>query len=61
MNLEAFREEVKDWVESHCPATMRLGTVHFEDAYEIYQTDDARAWRDAAAARGWTAPTWPTE
>jgi len=61
MNLDAFREEAKDWVESNCPQSMRLGTVHFEDAYEIYQSDDALAWRDAAAARGWTAPTWPTE
>lgn len=61
MSLDAFREEAKDWVESNCPQSMRLGAVHFEDAYEIYQTDDALAWRDAAAARGWTAPTWPTE
>jgi alkylation response protein AidB-like acyl-CoA dehydrogenase len=61
MSLESFREEVKDWVESNCPASMRLGTVHFEDAYEIYQTDDAKAWLQAAAARGWTAPTWPSE
>lgn len=61
MNLDAFREEAKDWVESNCPQSMRLGTVHFEDAYEIYQSDDALAWRDAAAARGWTAPTWHTE
>ncbi len=61
MSLDAFREEVKDWVESHCPQSMRLGAVHFEDAYELYQTDDAHKWRDAAAARGWTAPTWPTE
>ena len=40
---------------------MRLGAVHFEDAYEIYRTDAAIEWRDRAYTRGWTAPTWPTE
>ncbi len=61
MDLDKFREEARDWIESHCPESMRLGAVHFEDAYELYQSDDALAWRDAAATRGWTAPTWPTE
>ncbi len=61
MDLDTFREETRDWVEANCPASMRLGTIHFEDAYDVYQTDDAKAWRDAAAERGWTAPTWPSE
>ncbi len=61
MNLEEFRTETRDWIETHCPTSMRLGSVHFEDAYEIYASDDAKAWLDSAAARGWTAPTWPTE
>jgi alkylation response protein AidB-like acyl-CoA dehydrogenase len=61
MSLEAFRTEVRDFIESNCPDAMRLGAVHFEDAYEVYQTDAAHAWRNAAASRGWTAPSWPTE
>lgn len=61
MSIDTFREEVRDWVEDNCPPAMRLGTVHFEDAYGVYQTDAAHAWRAAAAARGWTAPHWPTE
>ena len=61
MSLDAFREEVRDWVETNCPTEMRLGAVHFEDAYEIYRTDAAHAWRNAAAERGWTAPMWPSE
>ena len=60
MSLDTFREEVRDWLEVSVPASMRLGAIHFEDAYEVYNTDDARQWRDAAAARGWTAPAWPT-
>ncbi len=61
MDLSAFREEVSHWIDANCPTSMRLGTVHFEDAYDLYQTEDAVAWRHAAAARGWTAPTWPVE
>jgi alkylation response protein AidB-like acyl-CoA dehydrogenase len=61
MSQDAFREEVRDFIESNCPEAMRLGSVHFEDAYEIYQSDAANQWRDAAAARGWTAPAWPME
>ena len=61
MSLDSFREETRDWLQSNCPEAMRLGAVHFEDAYEIYQTKEAQAWHEAAAVRGWTAPTWPTE
>ncbi len=61
MSIDAFRKEARAWVEENCPESMRLGAVHFEDAYEIYSSDDARTWRDRAAARGWTAPTWPSE
>jgi alkylation response protein AidB-like acyl-CoA dehydrogenase len=61
MSLDTFREEARDWLEENCPASMRQGVVHFENAYEVYQTDDAHAWRDRAASRGWTAPTWSTE
>ena len=41
MDLNAFREETRDWLESNCPESMRIGAVHFEDAYELYQTDEA--------------------
>ena len=61
MSTEHFREEVRDWLETNCPESMRQGSVHFEDAYEVYQTDDAYMWQERAASRGWTAPTWPSE
>lgn len=61
MSLDAFREETRTFLAESCPESMRGRTVHFEDAYDIYNTDDARAWRDRMAARGWTAPTWPKE
>ena len=61
MSLEAFREETRAWLADNCPESMRQGNIHFEDAHEVYSTDDARLWRDRAAERGWTAPMWPTE
>jgi alkylation response protein AidB-like acyl-CoA dehydrogenase len=60
-DLNAFRTEARDWLEANCPKSMRNRTVHFEDAIEVYSTDDARTWLDRAAERGWTAPTWPAE
>ncbi len=61
MNLEKFRREARDFVEASCPTSMRRGVVHFEDIFEIYETPDAKNWRDAMASRGWTAPTWPAK
>jgi alkylation response protein AidB-like acyl-CoA dehydrogenase len=61
MSLEAFREEARAWLADNCPESMRQGSIHFEDAYEVYSTEDARLWRERAAERGWTAPLWPTE
>ena len=40
---------------------MRGRAVHFEDAYDVYNTDDARLWLGRAAARSWVAPGWPKE
>ncbi|MFV2090832.1 MAG: acyl-CoA dehydrogenase family protein [Pseudomonadales bacterium] len=61
MNLDAFREEARTWLGANCPETMRQGSVHFEDAYEVYNTEDAKLWLERAAERGWTAPMWPRE
>jgi alkylation response protein AidB-like acyl-CoA dehydrogenase len=61
MNLDTFRAETREWLEANCPQSMRNNPFHFEDAHEVYSTDDAIVWRDRMAAKGWTAPTWPTE
>jgi alkylation response protein AidB-like acyl-CoA dehydrogenase len=61
MNLEEFRQETREWLQANCPDSMRNRFFHFEDADEAYDTNDAHAWRDAMAERGWTAPQWPTE
>ncbi len=61
MSLEAFREDARTWLAENCPESMRQGNIHFEDAHEVYSTDDARLWLERAAERGWTAPMWPAE
>ncbi len=60
-DIEAFRLDARAWLDANCPASMRGRTVHIEDIHEVYGTEDARLWRDRAAARGWIAPGWPKE
>ncbi|MFK7914791.1 MAG: acyl-CoA dehydrogenase family protein [Pseudomonadales bacterium] len=60
-DLDTFRAEARAYMEQHCPPSMRNRAVHFEDAFEVYDTDDARSWQQAMAERGWTAPLWPKE
>lgn len=61
MSLEDIRLEARDFIESNCPQSMRNRVVNIENSHEVYDTDDARSWLKAAAERGWTTPTWPTE
>ena len=61
MTLDTFRQEVRDFIDTHCPQSMRNRVVNIENSHEVYDTDDARLWLHAAAERGWTAPTWPKE
>jgi alkylation response protein AidB-like acyl-CoA dehydrogenase len=61
MSLESFRAEVRAYIDEHCPDSMKNRTFHFEDAHEIYSTDDAHRWLNAMAEKGLTTPTWPKE
>ena len=61
MELDTFRQEVRDFIETHCPQSMRNRVVNIENSHEVYDTDDARRWLKVAAERGWTTPMWPTE
>ena len=65
-DLEDFRSEVRDWLETHCPPEVR-GPAAGEDASiwggrkAVFATPAHRAWMEAMGARGWTAPEWPSE
>ena len=60
-DLQAFRNETREWLDANCPQSMRNKMVHFEEAFEIYDNDDARLWKVRCAERGWIAPLWPKE
>ena len=53
--LDAFRQDVRSWLDEVCPANLRPGSATRPSA------DDRKAWLDAFAARGYTTPTWPKE
>ena len=61
IDLNTFREETREWLEANCPESMRNRSFHWEDAHEVYDTEEARSWLKVMAERGWTAPMWPKE
>jgi len=64
-DLDGFRRDAHQWLDAHAPAGVRTPPQHAEDACwggrKTRYPDDVRTWLDVMGARGWTAPTWPTE
>jgi alkylation response protein AidB-like acyl-CoA dehydrogenase len=64
MTLDAFRAETRAWLAENCPASMRTPLAEDEIAWggrrAVWKNPDTKLWLDRMAARGWTAPTWPT-
>ena len=63
--LDSFREATRSWLEANCPASMRTpmkesDTIWGGRRFE-YPSEDAKLWKERMAAKGWTAPTWPTQ
>src|SRR5205085_12396096 len=65
-----FRNEVRDFIGSECPAGIRrrgLGAMFGGGGWDDIRmgTDDYRKlnaeWAKKLADRGWTAPAWPKE
>lgn len=66
-DLEAFRGEVKAWLEANYPAELRDPKVK-SDPEAMWggrafagSSDPQIVWMQRMAAQGWTAPTWPKE
>ena len=65
-DLNAFRQETREWLEANCPDSMREPVRSFEDYYmggrnpEIAHPEQ-KLWCDRMAERGWTVPHWPKE
>ena len=64
--LEAFRSEVRAWLEANCPAEMRE-PMRDESDYcwggrnPTFKNEAQKNWMDVMAERGWTVPDWPKE
>ncbi len=65
-DLDAFRQEVRTWLDENCPQEMRTPMKGFEDAcwggrnYK-FASQAQEDWLRAMAEKGWTVPTWPKE
>ena len=67
-DLDAFREEVREFLAANCPETMR-GPIDQDGPLnwggrkrEFLQPEaDGERWMNVMAERGFTVPTWPKE
>lgn len=64
-STEAFRQEVRDWLEENCPASMRTPMPDNEVVWggrnARFENPDSRVWLERMAEKGWTCPEWPAE
>ncbi|RMF00132.1 MAG: acyl-CoA dehydrogenase, partial [Alphaproteobacteria bacterium] len=62
-DLAAFQEEVRSWLETNCPPSMRTPMPEEETVWggrrETFVNPESRIWLERMAERGWTCPTWP--
>ncbi len=60
--MQDFREEVRDWLETHCPPAARGRGEPITIGTKRPMKDPALlAWRHELGSRGWTVPLWPKE
>ena len=61
-DLQTFREETRDWLESNCPPEMRKpGDVAWGGRNAQFSHPDQKLWLERMGEKGWTCPTWPSE
>ncbi|GGJ61575.1 acyl-CoA dehydrogenase [Sphingopyxis bauzanensis] len=63
-DLDAFRAEVRGWLEANCPAEMREpireeGDVCWGGRNWVFKNDAQKQWLEVCAAKGYTVPDWP--
>ena len=65
MSVDAFRSEVRAWLEENCPASMRTPMPPDEHPgggrRAVWKNPDSKVWLDRMAERGYTVPMWPKE
>jgi acyl-CoA dehydrogenase len=60
---DAFRTEIRNWIETNCPAEMRTPQRGDEDVCWggrnfVFQSDAQKLWLDRCAQAGLTVPDW---
>lgn len=65
-DLSEFRAQTRAWLEDNCPLDIRGPKKGEEDfvwggRHPVFPTPQHRLWLERMAARGWTAPEWPTQ
>lgn len=62
---EAFRKEIREWLEENCPPEMRKPMKDDEIVWggkrEKFKNPASKTWLEAMGERGYTAPRWPKE
>ena len=63
--MDAFAQELRDWLEENCPPSMRTPMAADEfpagGRRATYKNPDTKLWLERMAERGFTAPLWPQE
>jgi acyl-CoA dehydrogenase len=62
--LQAFRQDIRSWLEAHCPPEMRQPITSEDDVCWggrsfVFKSEAQRLWLTRCAERGYTVPTWP--
>ncbi|ABD25444.1 acyl-CoA dehydrogenase-like protein [Novosphingobium aromaticivorans DSM 12444] len=63
-DLDAFRAEIRAWLEENCPAEMREpvrdeGDVCWGGRNFKFKSEAQKTWMERCAAKGYTVPDWP--
>ncbi|HET6536578.1 MAG TPA: acyl-CoA dehydrogenase family protein [Sphingopyxis sp.] len=63
---DAFRADVRIWLEENCPAEMRESVKGDDDVCWggrkfLFKNEAQKLWLDRCVAKGYTVPDWPTE
>jgi len=63
-DLEAFRAEIRAWIEDNCPPDMRQPVQGEDDICWggrnfMFKNEAQKAWLDACVAKGYTVADWP--
>ncbi len=63
--LDQFRDQVRTWLDSNCPASQRTppsrGEQYWGGRNGVFPSEDARLWFERMRDQRWIVPDWPLE